>query len=305
MRELADGTPAMRLPPVREARTPGLSRLASPGRIRAEDDDPDAPDPEDDSEPLDNVLPWDEPIYTVAAGVAVIDICGTIIKGYDAFTCWCYGFFCLDTLQAALDELTARSDVAVVVLNINSPGGISTGIPETAAQIRALSATGKLVIAFPDTIACSAAYWLGSQCDRFVCTISADVGSIGTYCALYDYAQYLKAEGIALELFKRGTFKAIGVMGTTLSKEQRAFLDAEVGRCNDRFLAEVRGRRGVVANETLQGQWFDGEQAVGLNLADQLVPGLPALLAGLRAELAAALSAVGANDAAAVLQTSP
>lgn len=288
VRDLASGDLARRLDTIPTINFLGTAPSAGKTRTQLLVESAMASDGEEEGKEW--IPPWEEPIYTVENGIAYVDISGPLLKGYDACTCWWYGYFCLDRLQAALSELTARTDVAIVVLVFNSPGGVVTGIPETAAQVGALRAAGKTVVAFTETMCCSAAYWIGSQCDRFVCTISADVGSIGTYLALYDYADYLKQLGISLELFKRGKFKAIGVMGSSLSKEQRAFLDADVGRVNDRFLTAVRGGRGTVADETMQGQWFDGEQAVELNLADTLVPSLAALQSELRSGLDAALS---------------
>jgi enoyl-CoA hydratase/carnithine racemase len=40
----------------------------------------------------------------------------------------------------------------------------------------------------------------------------------------------------------------------------------------------------------MQGQWFDGEQAVELGLADQIVTGLPAVLAALRPHIPASVA---------------
>jgi ClpP class serine protease len=247
------------------------------GKVRADmiddDDDDDADEPA--------VMPWDEPVYTVAGGIAVVLVQGPIVKGYDAFTCWAWGLASLDLIEAACDELAGRTDVAMVVFRINSPGGMSQGTPESAAAIGRLNAAGKLTIAFTDTQACSAAYWLASACSRIVCTLTADVGCIGTYIAFYDYSKMLADMGIKLELFKRGDYKALGLPGAPLTEQQREFLDASVQRTNDRFLAAVRAGRGEVADSTMQGQWFDGEQAVALNLADEVVPSFASFMAGL------------------------
>lgn len=263
-----------------------LRELAAPAQIRAGQSpdeyrarralQPKADDGagEDDDDHDDWTPPWEQPVYEVEGSTAIVRVYGPLLKGYDAFTCWWYGYFSVDRLQAALHELAARADVSAVIFVFNSPGGVVTGIPETAAQIRALGAS-KLTVACTDTLACSAAYWLASACSHVFATLSADIGSIGVYLALYDYSAMLKDWGISLDLFKRGKFKAIGVMGSSLTKDQRAFLDADVGRVNDRFLAAVRAHRGTVADDTMQGQWFDGEEALARNLVDQLVTGLP------------------------------
>jgi signal peptide peptidase SppA len=225
----------------------------------------------------------------VQDGVAILPINGPLLKGYDAFICWWFGYFSVDRLQDALVELAARSDVGVIVFRFSSPGGIVTGIPETAQQIAELEKTGKFTVAFSDTMVCSAAYWLACHCGSFFATPSADIGSIGTYIALYDYSERLKAIGIKLELFRRGKYKGIGVIGKKLTSEEREFLDADVGRTNDRFTSAVRARRGKVADDTMQGQWFDGEEALSRNLVDDVVNSWPSLLANAKAGLAGAM----------------
>jgi len=238
-----------------------------------------------DDDADDYVMPWDEPIYTVAGGIAVLLVQGPIVKGYDACTCWYWGLASLDRIEAACDEIAARPDIAIVVFRINSPGGMAQGTPECAAAIARLGASGKFTLAFTDTQACSAAYWLAAACAQIKCTGSADVGCIGTYISFYDYTQLLTDQGIKLELFKRGDYKALGLPGNPLDDQQRAFLDADVGRTNDRFLAAVRAGRGDVADSTMQGQWFDGDEAVALKLADEVVTNFSSLMADITGKL--------------------
>jgi signal peptide peptidase SppA len=250
-------------------------------RRRVDIEDGGAEDPE--------VMPWDEPCYTVEDGVAILRIEGPIVKGYDNFTCWYYGCMSTDKLEQAIEEIAASPNVLAVVLLVRSPGGMATGTPEASAAIARL-ATQKLVVAVTDTLACSAAYWMACSAPTFFTTLSADVGCIGTYIALYDYTEMLKEWGIKLELFKRGKFKAIGVMGNPLDKAAREFLDRDCGRTNDRFLAAVRAHRPGVADATMEGQWFDGEEAVELGLADLVVPSAREAIARVKAGVAGALA---------------
>jgi signal peptide peptidase SppA len=249
----------------------------------------DGPDDNPEGEP--ELWPWEEPIYEVEAGVAVLEISGPIMKGYDAYTCWYFGCMSTDRLQAALDEIALRADVLAVVLVVRSPGGMCCGTPETAAQIAALGAT-KLVVAVTDDQACSAAYWLACHAQTVFTTLSADVGCIGTYLALYDYTKMLDEWGIKLDLFKAGKYKAIGVMGHSLDEAAREFLARDVHRINLRFTAAVRAHRPSVADSTMEGQWFDGEEAVQLGLADQVVGSVGEVVTRVRAGVAGALSSV-------------
>lgn len=244
---------------------------------------------DDDDEETEQVMPWEEPLYSVDAGVAVVNITGPIVKGHDAYTCWWFGCMSTDRLQAAIEELALRVDVLAVVFVVRSPGGMATGTPEVSAQIAALAAS-KLVVAVTDLQCCSAAYWMACHAHTLFTTVSADVGCIGTYIALYDYTKMLDEWGIKLELFKRGKYKAIGVMGNPLDEAAREFLDRDVQRTNDRFLAAVRAHRPGVADASMEGQWFDGEEAVALRLADEVVGSVAEVVARVRAGVAGALA---------------
>ncbi len=239
----------------------------------------------------DEPWPWELPIYEVVDGVALVQVFGKIVKGYDDFTCWYFGLLSTDRLQRTIDELAARADVAAVVFWLNSPGGSSAGMPETADAIVQLGAA-KLTIAFTADQAASNGYRLAAACRHVFCTRSAVLGSIGTYLAFYDYTDLLTAAGIKLELFVRGKYKAAGVVGKPLTDDQRAFLDEWVGRCDDLFKNFVTARRPGVKADTMQGQWFDGEQAIALGLADRVVSGLPELLGELRASIQPARAAL-------------
>lgn len=253
--------------------------LSSPAPAAAMMHDADEPDDE-------SGMPWEKPLYSVADGIAHLPVRGPIVKGYDAFTCWCYGLMSTDALAASLDELAERDDVAAIVFDFNSPGGSSAGMPEVAAQIASLGQI-KATIAYVGDQACSNGYRLAAACDIILATRSATLGCIGTYIALYDRTEQLKAAGIKLELFAAGAYKGMGLDGNPLTDPQRAFLQAVTDRSNQMFTEFVIERRGAIAAETMQGQWFDGEQAVELGLADQIVAGLPAVLAALRPHIPA------------------
>lgn len=285
---------AVKSPLALDVSTRGTTPRRAPRR--ADDGEGDGAEPTDPLAPGEapEVMPWDLPLYEVEQGVAEIEINGPLVKGYDAFTCWCFGAMSLDRLQAALDEIAARTDVLAVVLVVRSPGGMATGTPETAAQVAQLAAT-KLVVAVTDSQCCSAAYWIASAASTVFTTGSADVGSVGTYIALYDYTTMLDQLGIKLELFKRGKYKAIGVMGNPLDEAARAFLDHDVQRTNDSFVAAVRAARPGVPASALEGQWFDGAEAVENKLADEVVSSVREVKNRVRAGVALSLAALSAQ----------
>jgi ClpP class serine protease len=88
-------------------------------------------------------------------------------------------------VRTAIRALAAEPDTNTIVLVIDSPGGEVDGVTELAATIRDVRRTRR-VVAIADTMAASAAYWIGAQASEFVATPSAQLGSIGVYGAHED-----------------------------------------------------------------------------------------------------------------------
>jgi len=217
-----------------------------------------------------------EKAYTVENGVAIVPVNGVIGKRLNMLEMMCGGAD-VDQLVAAVQKADSDPMVESILLDVNSPGGMVTGTPEAAA---ALGHIEKPLYAFTDSQMCSAAYWLASAATSGIfVTGSSDVGSIGTYLAMIDSSRAYEMEGLKLELFKAGSLKAIGLEGKAFTDSERAFLQDGVDRANARFTSAVLANRlqatgRTISDATMQGQWFDGEQAVANGLADRLVSGI-------------------------------
>jgi hypothetical protein len=103
-----------------------------------------------------------------------------------------------DTFRQAV----ADPDVGAIVIDIDSPGGLVDLVPETAAEIRAARGE-KPIISVANTMAASAAYWIGSQGDEFVVTPSGDVGSVGVYMVHEDWSGFNAGDGHRPDLHQR------------------------------------------------------------------------------------------------------
>lgn len=231
--------------------------------------------------------PWSAPLWMLdpVTGIALLEICGPLVKGYDDFTAWFYECASIDRISRALDEIASAPGVRALVICIDSPGGVCIGMPELSAKIAAL-ATRLLVVTHTSDCAASNGMRLAVAGSLFFPTASAQVGCIGVYIALYDYCAMLEQMGVKLELYRAGKYKGLDVMGHARTPEESTFLQDNVDRCNADFQTFVRSRRPGVADSSMQGQWFDGAQAVELGLADDVVTGLPEVLAKVAASLA-------------------
>lgn len=213
----------------------------------------------------------DPNFYTMAKpGVAVVPVYGTLAKNLSSWEESCGGGTDINAPQKALAQAVAAADVDTIVLDVDSPGGEVTGIPEFAELVRE-AAQIKTVYAFTDASMCSAAYWLGSQAGEVYATRSATIGSIGTYLAWLDESVRMQLEGLRLELFAEGKHKGIGLPGRPLTQEDRVLLQSRVTTINQWFTGQVRKQRNAVTDDTMQGQVFGGVEAQSRGLVDGLV----------------------------------
>lgn len=176
------------------------------------------------------------------SGVAQIYVDGVIGKGLSGFDMGCGGV-CVDHLQTAMEHVAEHNPKALA-LHLKSPGGTVTGVPETAAAIRDFADSVAPVHAYTDTMACSAAYYLASAADTIHAAASADIGSIGVYCAVLDSSAAYADMGLTMHLIASGKFKGQGMRGVPVSEEFLASLRADVAAQADRFFGQVIGRRG-------------------------------------------------------------
>jgi len=201
--------------------------------------------------------------------VAILSIDGVIGRRFSKFLN-SSGVTSVDVMERVVAEAVADDTIEAIVLDVDSPGGTVTGTPEAAEAIER-AAQEKPVVAFTGGMMASAAYWLSAPADAIFTAASADVGSIGVYAALLDVTRKLENEGIKVELFKQGKFKAMGLPGIPLTEEQREHIQEGVDYVADWFKGFVRANRGTaIPSDAMEGQTFMGRDAVAVGLADQV-----------------------------------
>lgn len=237
-----------------------------------------------------------------AGSVGVIPLKGVVGKSLsplDRMT----GAVDLEDFTSALEAFSIDPEVKTIVVDVSSPGGTVTGVEEAAAM---LASVEKPTVAFTDTEAASAAYWIASQADRLVVTPSATVGSIGVYMAIPDVSKAYEAMGVKMDVIKSGTLKGAGIEGTSLSEAQRADLQSQVNAIHADFRAAVTGKRKSVSEADMEGQVFSGKVAAQKGLVTGITSSFQQLIADLNGSTAAlpkmskaksALKALGATIA--------
>src|SRR5690349_10913255 len=124
----------------------------------------------------------------------------------------------LEAFRGALREALANDDVEGILLDVDSPGGSTDLVTETAAEIRA-AREKKPITAIANTDAGSAAYALASQATELVVTPSGEVGSIGVFMLHWDESGFNERIGINLTYIYEGRYKIEGNPDEPLSEE--------------------------------------------------------------------------------------
>ncbi len=175
---------------------------------------------------------------------------------------------------AALRQALADESVSQILIDIDSPGGSVYGVAELADEIVAARAQ-KPIIAIANSLAASAAYWIGCSASEFYVTPGGEVGSIGVWQAHFDYSQALAAEGVTPTLISAGTYKVEGNPYAPLEPEAQAFMQSRV---DDYFLtfskAVAKGRDVPIAqvrNGMGQGRVLGADAALEQNMVDGIV----------------------------------
>ena len=219
-------------------------------------------------------------LLSVEGGIGTVVLRGPMMRNPDVIDQLVFGATDTEEVMAAVHEAKEREDVQAILLDIDSPGGSVNGTPELAAAVAAAS-KDKTVYAFSAGQMCSAAYWVASQCDAVYATPSARVGSIGVILPVVDSSEAFAQAGLKMEVFAAGKFKSAGTPGTSLTEEQKDYLQGEVEDIAADFRSAVLERGRKIPDEAMEGQTFSGRRAMRLNLAG-MVDGKAQVMARLR-----------------------
>jgi signal peptide peptidase SppA len=219
--------------------------------------------------------------------VAIIPVKGVIGKNLSELESLC-GSCDISDVEEMLEDCEKDPSIKTIILDIDSPGGTSVGVPELANRIKNCS---KEVISFTENECCSAAYWLGSQASSFYATPSSSVGSIGVYIAFPDYSEAYKMEGVKMDVIKAGAYKGAGIPGTSLDDSQREMLQKEVEEIHTDFKEAVKSVRSFVEDSSMEGQTFSGKKGAEAGLVTALINGFDELVQTIDASVHAAVEA--------------
>jgi capsid assembly protease len=150
----------------------------------------------------------------------------------------------LERVSRDFNTMLVEPAVSTIILNIDSPGGAVSGVQEFAAEVYK-ARRKKEIIALADTMAASAAYWIGSAATKFYATPSSDVGSIGVIGIHADESKANEKDGINYTVITAGEYKAELQPYSPLTADARAMLQARADAVYDTFTGDVAKHRGT------------------------------------------------------------
>jgi len=192
---------------------------------------------------------------SVTGPVAVLPLQGPIFPRANLFT-EMSGATSVQAFQVSLREALSDDRVRAILIDVDSPGGTVDLVPELATEIREARGS-KPIVAIANTIAASAAYWIGSAADELVVTPSGEVGSIGVYAAHDDISAWQEKTGVKTTLVSAGKFKTEANPYEPLSDEAREAIQSSVNEFYAMFVAAVAKSRGV-SRDTVRGDFGEG-----------------------------------------------
>lgn len=216
--------------------------------------------------------------------IAVIPMVGVVSQRMNMFSDFSGGTS-TELLKSQITEAINDPNVKSIVLDIDSPGGSVYGVSELADFIYE-ARQKKHITAVANSMAASAAYWIGAAASEFVVTPGGDVGSIGVYTAHQDVSKLEESIGVKTTLISAGKKKVSGNPYEPLNDEAKADIQQRVDEYYGEFIKSVARYRGTnataVQNGFGQGSIVSAKQAVKEGMVDRIAT-LDDVLAGMGA----------------------
>jgi signal peptide peptidase SppA len=205
-------------------------------------------------------------------GIAVLPLYGVITqRGNMVQDVSGPGSTSTEQFGSALRQLLADDTVGQILIDIDSPGGSVYGVAELADEIQSARAQ-KPVVAIANSLAASAAYWIGCAASEFYVTPGGEVGSIGVWQAHQDYSKALDEAGVKTTLISAGKFKVEGNPYAPLDEDAQAFMQTRVDEYYTAFTRSVAKGRGVpiaqVRDAMGQGRVLGADAALAQGMVD-------------------------------------
>lgn len=207
-----------------------------------------------------------------AGAIGVLPLMGTISHRASAFAP-ASGGVSSETFGADFDKMVADSSIGAILIDIDSPGGTVNGVTELSDKIFNARGT-KPIFAIANSLAASAAFWIGTSADKLFVTPSGSVGSVGVVAVHVDVSASDEQLGFKFTVLTAGEHKAEAHPHAPLSDDAKESILRDLDAFHGMFIEDlVRNRRTsklAVNRDFGQGRIVLAADAVASGMVDEI-----------------------------------
>ncbi|SEK40542.1 signal peptide peptidase A. Serine peptidase. MEROPS family S49 [Carnobacterium iners] len=205
--------------------------------------------------------------------IVLLEVNGAIVANQTASLLDTSGYnhtFFIEQLEA----IKVDDSIKGILLSINSPGGGTYESAQIKDKIDEIQKTTKIPLYVSmGNVAASGGYYIAASADKIFASNETLTGSIGVIMSNLNVSELYKKIGIEDTTIKSGPFKDIGSTSKQMSKEEEQILQSLVDDSYNRFVtvvAEGRNKKTDEVKSLADGRIYDGAQAKGIGLVDQI-----------------------------------
>ncbi len=207
-----------------------------------------------------------QPIGARRGGAAVIPVTGALYHRRR------YGIT-YNLIREAVRGAAEDPGVDLIILDIDSHGGVVNGAFDLADYIYSVRQNVKPVYALANENALSAAYLIAAASSRIFVNRTSAVGSIGVRAQHVDWSGWNEKQGIRVTTVYAGERKNDFNPDEPLTNEALKAMQKSVDYAYGLFVSAVSKYRGLSekAVQETEAAVFEGQEAIDAGLADELV----------------------------------
>lgn len=178
--------------------------------------------------------------------------------------------------REALRKAEADSDIAGVVVRINSPGGTVAASDTIYHEIMSFKQKKKIPVnAYIMELGASGGYYVASASDRIIASPTAVTGSIGVIAMRFNIEGFLSKIGVSEETYKSGPKKDFWSPFRPSTPEEKKMLQDIIDKLYARFVEVVYANRQKLLTEQdvkalADGRILTAGEALEARLIDQM-----------------------------------
>jgi protease-4 len=209
-----------------------------------------------------------------AANVAVIEAAGEINDGTASTSLISSSAgIASDDMSEAIRQATRDSDIKVILLRVDSPGGSVTASDQILDAVKKAQAKGKPVVVSMAGLAASGGYYISASADRIVAEPGTLTGSIGVLTGKVTFAGTADMIGAKLDEVAIGKNTLMDSPITPYTADQLAAVNREADVIYDDFLHKVASGRHLPlpqVQDVARGRVWTGADAATHGLVNSL-----------------------------------